>query len=146
MPLKEKDKRKMSTGSQGNSSFLFFLNSSVAGVHLRSYLSIETSAAVLLRGKICFKFGSFDARALWGHLAENSLILDGKSNGTRAWCTLLILWVLFCLSHNIRIRTQSPCAFNLPMKTGVSKSFVAPDFLQSFLEFMCQPAMLVLHM
>ena len=78
----------MSAGSQGNSSFLFFLNSSVAGVDLGSYYSTETSAAVLLRGKICFKFGSFDAWALWGHLAENSLILSGKSNGTRARCTL----------------------------------------------------------
>lgn len=88
MLLKEKDKRKMSAGSQGNSSFLFFLNSSVAGVDLGSYYSTETSAAVLLPGKICFKFGSFDAWALWGHLAENSLILSGKSNGTRARCTL----------------------------------------------------------
>ena len=88
MLLKEKDKRKMSDGSQGNSSFLFFLNSSVAGVDLGSYHSIETSAAVLLRGKICFKFGSFDAWAFWGHLAENSLILCGKSNGARARCTL----------------------------------------------------------
>ena len=86
--LKEKDKRKMSAGSQGNSSFLFFFNSSVAGVDLGSYHSTETSAAVLLRGKICFKFGSFDAWTLWGHLAENSLILSGKSNGTRARCTL----------------------------------------------------------
>ena len=90
MLLKEKDKRKMSAGSQGNSSFLFFLNSSVAGVDLGSYHSTETSATVLLRGKICFKLGSFDAWALWGHLAENSLtlILSGKSNGTRARCTL----------------------------------------------------------
>ena len=88
MLLKEKDKRKMSAGSQGDSSFLFFLNSSVAAVDLGSYHSIETSAAVLLRGKICFKFGSFDAWAFWGHLAENSLILCGKSNGARARCTL----------------------------------------------------------